>query len=286
MHSLTPFFPSWHAQLAPMGARIAQTVKTVRAYTLCQLEERFSACLPQTLFPKAAGHTNSRDRLYTRWLTFWSMLWQGFNPKAPGREVVRQIQALFELHDGPSISEQDGAYCRAKARLPVSEFPKALATTAQAADRAAPTLPGLQGRRGKVADGTLLTLADTPKNRAAYPALQSPEPNFPKLRLVVLFSLLSGAVLSVAASNLHTAELPLFSQLLDQLAAGDILLADRGFGNFILLALLQKLNRGVDFIGRSARHVDGRRRLKRLGPQDWLVQWQRSPNPSLWLPLA
>jgi hypothetical protein len=214
------------------------------------------------------------------------MLWQGFNPKAPGREVVRQIQALFELHDGPSLSEQDGAYCRAKARLPVSEFPKALAATAQAADRGAPSQTWLQSRQIKAVDGTILIMTDTPKNRAAYPALHSPEPNFPMLRLVVLFSLLSGAILSLASGNLHTAELPLFSQLLDQLVAGDILLADRGFGNFILLALLQKLNRGIDFIGRSVRHVDGRRRLKRLGPQDWLIQWQRSPNPSLWLPWA
>jgi len=269
-----------------MGARVAYTAKRLRSYTLCQREERFGACLPQTLFPKAASYTNSRDRLYTRWLTFWSMLWQGFNPKAPGREVVRQIQALFELHDGPSISEQDGAYCRAKARLPVREFPKALAATAQAADQAAPSLTGLQGRRVKAADGSTLTLTDTPKNRAAYPALQSPKPNFPMLRLVVLFSLASGAILSLAAGNLHAAELPLLNQLLDQLVPGDILLGDRGFGNFILLALLQKLNRGIDFIGRPVRHVDGRRRLKRLGPQDGLVQWQRSPNPSLWLPLA
>jgi hypothetical protein len=286
MPTPTPFFPSWRAQLASMGTRVAQTAKSLRSYTLCQLEERFGACLPPTLFPKAAGHTNSRDRLYTRWLTFWSLLWQGFNPKAPGREVVRQIQALFELHDRPRISAQDGAYCRAKARLPVSEFPKALAATAQAADQAAPALTWLQGRRVKAADGSTLTLADTPKNRTAYPALQSPAPNFPMMRIVALFSLASGAILSLASGNLHAAELPLLSQLFDQLVGGDILLADRGFGNFILLALLQKLNRGVDFIGRSARQVDGRRRLKRLGQQDWLVQWQRSPNPSLWLPLA
>src|ERR1700684_2636919 len=43
---------------------------------------------------------NSRDRLYTRWRTFWCLLWQSFNPKASGREVVRQLQALFELHEG------------------------------------------------------------------------------------------------------------------------------------------------------------------------------------------
>jgi hypothetical protein len=269
-----------------MGSRVAQTIKTVGGYTLCQLEQRFGSCVPKTLFPKAADHANSRDRLYTRWRTFWSMVWQGFNPKASGREVVREIQALFDLHDGPKICPEDGAYCRAKARLPVSQFPKALAATAQAAYQAAPTLTGLQGRRVKAVDGSALTLADTPENRAAYPALQSPEPNFPMLRLVVLFCLCSGAVLSLASGSLRAAELPLFSQLLSQLVSGDILLADRGFGNFILLALLRQLNRGVDFIGRSARHVDGRRRLKRLGRQDWLVQWQRSSNPSRWLPLA
>jgi hypothetical protein len=282
----TPFFPAWRAQLAPRGARLAQALQTLRAYTLCQLEAHFGACLPPTLFPKAAAQTNSRDRLYTRWLTFWSLLWQGFNPKASCREVVRQIQALFELQDGPAISEQDGAYCRAKARLPVSEFPKALAATASAADHVAPALTLLQGRRVKIADGTTLTLADTPKNRAAYPALQSPEPNFPMLRIVVLFSLWSGAILSLAAGNLHAAELPLLGQLLGQLAPGDIVLADRGFGNFILLALLRQLPGGIDFIGRSARHVDGRRRRQRLGKNDWLMEWQRSPNPSLWLPWA
>ena len=63
-------------------------------------------------------------------------------------------------------------------------------------------------------------MADTPKNRAAYPARQSPEPNFPMRRLVVLFSLLSGAVLSLASGNLHAAELPLFRQLLDPCLSG------------------------------------------------------------------
>jgi hypothetical protein len=65
MPALTPFFPSWKVQLAPMGARVAQTVKTVRAYTLCHLEERFGACLPQTLFPKAARpHQQPRSPLH------------------------------------------------------------------------------------------------------------------------------------------------------------------------------------------------------------------------------
>jgi len=280
----TPFFPAWHHCLAPLGSRTTQIFRQVRAYTLNQLEERLGPWMPTSLFPKAPEKTNSRDRIYTRQRTFWSMLWQGFNPKASCREAVRQIQALFELQGGPNVSQEDGAYCRAKARLSLSEFPKALRAIAQTADRLAPALTLLQGRPVKVADGSALTLADTPKNRQAYPPVQSPEPNFPRMRVVVLFSLLGGAVLSVVCGDLRTAELPMLYQRLTQLAPRDILLGDRGFGNFVLLALLEHLQLQVDFIGRSARHVDGRRRLKRLGKGDWLVAWKKGTNPSQWLP--
>lgn len=280
----TPFLPAWRATLAPRGSRTTRALARVRSYTLCQLESCFGPWMPTTLFPKAPAKTNSRDRDYTRWRTFWCMIWQSLNPKAPGREVVRQLQALFELHGGPSLSEQDGAYCRAKARLPLSEFPKALAATAQGADQRAPALTLLQGRRVKIPDGCTLTLADTPKNRQTYRPVQCAEPNFPMLRVVVLFSLLSGAILSVVTGDLCTAELPMLNAMLARLVAGDILLADRAFGNFVLLALLQSLKRNIDFIGRSARGVDGRRRLKRLGKGDWLVAWKKGTNASLWLP--
>src|SRR5437667_2051189 len=118
----TPFLPALRPTLAPMGCRSTSTLRQVRSYTLCQLEGCLGPWIPASLFPKAAGQQNSRDRDYTRWRTFWCMLWQALNPEAPGREVVRQLQALFKLEDGPTISEDDGAYCRAKARLPVSEF--------------------------------------------------------------------------------------------------------------------------------------------------------------------
>jgi hypothetical protein len=280
----TPFFPSWQSQFNPMGRRLAQTFNTVRAYTLSQLEDRLGPYLPQSLFPKAPAQANSRDRISTRPRTFWSLLWQAVNPKASGRQVVRQLQALFVLQGGPRLSEGDGAYCRAKARLPLSEFPKALGATAQAADQRAPSLTLLQGRPVKIADGSALTAPDTPKNRKAYPPVQTPPPNFPMLRVMVLFSLLSGAILSVVMGDMRTAELPMLHQMLSLLSPHDILMGDRGLGNFVLLALLEHLKPGVDFLGRSARRVDGRRRLKRLGKDDWLVVWNKGANPSPWLP--
>ena len=286
MHD-TPFFEAWLHRLAPMGARTAQAAAQVRAYTLCQLETCFRQWLPEDLFPKAAQQANSRDRHYTRWRTFWCSLWQSLNPEASCREVVRQLQALFSLEGGPQISEEDGAYCRARARLPLSQLPKALAATAKFADQLTPPLSFLQARPLKGVDGSALTLlADTPKNRAAYPALQcrADQPSFPMLRMVVFFSLLSGAILTVAQGNLAISELALFAQLTAQLVKGDILIGDRGFGCYPVIALLRH-TLGVDFIGRTTRRIDGRRRRQRLGRNDWLIEWEKGGKPSPWMSL-
>lgn len=281
----TPLFPPWQARLAPMGSRLSKAVQRVRACTLAQLEQCFGPWLPQELFPKASTKANSRDRHYTRWRTFWCSLWQNLNPGVSGREVVRQLQALFQLEGGPRLSEEDGAYCRARARLPLEEFPKALAATARSADQRAPA-PGCLGARPiKVVDGSALTLlADTRKNRATYPSLQCRpgQPSFPMVRLVVLFSLLSGAILAAAQGSLAVSELSLLTQLTSHLVSGDILIGDRGFGSYPVIALLQ-LTLGVDFIGRTTRRIDGRQRLKRLAPNDWLIEWQKGAAASPWM---
>ena len=39
----------------------------------------------------------------------------------------------------------------------------------------------------------------------------------------------------------------------------------------------------MEFIGRTTRRVDGRRRLRRLARNDWLILWKRSATPSPWL---
>lgn len=276
--SHTPCFPAW----CRWFGRSTSAHPAVRACTLCELEERFGPCVPPTLFPKAAA---GRDRIYTPWRTFWCVLWQALQPGASGREVVRQLQALFVLEGGPRLSAADGGYCRARGRLPAGEFAKALQASASAADRrAGPWATPWLGRPLKVLDGSTLTLPDTPKNRAAYPAVQSPPPNFPLMRIIVLFSLTSGAVLALAQGSLRQSELALCLPLCAQLARGDIVVGDRGFGSYVMVALFQGL--GVDFVGRTTRRLDARRRTRRWGRHDWLTTWTKPAQPSRWLPAA
>ena len=278
----TPFLPFLRPFLAPPRPR-PRALRKICCYTLSQLEDHFSRWMPQQFLPKNAEKANSRDRVYTRQLTFWSMLWQCFHAAAPCREVVRQIQALLLLKDGPFISEEDGAYCSAKQRLPLSELFRALTATADAAERLAPSLPAcFQGRRLRAVDGSALTLADTPNNRQTYPPLCPQIASFPMMRIVVLFCMASGAVAAMAQGSLWVSELSLVACLMSQLAEGDILVGDRGFGCYPLIGLLK--SHGVDFIGRTTRRVDGRRRLKRLAANDWLIRWQKTASSSApWL---
>jgi hypothetical protein len=166
--------------------------------------------------------------------------------------------------------------------MPVELFPKALE---KANSRDAGTLSLLQGRRIIAADGSAVTLPDTPKNRLAYPPVHCPKgPSFPMMRIVVLWSFLSGAIGALAQGSLGISELSLLTLLTSQLAKGDILLGDRGFGNYALIALLQH-TLGVDFVGRSMRPIDGRQRRKRLARNDWLIGWSKPCRRTPWLNL-
>jgi len=163
------------------------------------------------------------------------------------------------------LDECASAYIQARQRLPHECLERVLAATAQAAERRAASSPRLQGRPVKVVDGSSVQLPDTAANQKAYPqpSGQKPGCGFPVLKLVVLFSLASGALLDVVLGNLHQHDLRLFHRLWECLKAGDILLGDRAYGDYVTLAGLPR--QGVDVVARlhQARKVDFRR-AKRL----------------------
>ena len=119
------------------------------------------------------------------------------------------------------------------------------------------------GQSVKVIDGSTVTLPDTPENQAAYPQLDSQAPGvgFPIARLLVVFSLAVGTVLEAALGpyqGKQTSELALLRQVLDQFQPGDIVLADRFFCSYWVIAALQA--RGVEVVVRlhQARKADFR----------------------------
>src|SRR5260370_31505328 len=130
-HMHTPFFPLWRHLLAPMGQRVAQ----LRQHNLLHLDRLFERFLPPALLAQADEGPNSRERVFTVRRTFFGFLYQVLNPDCPCREVVRQIHALFALHQGRAVDEATGGYCPARTRLPLDILPRLrCAAAAQSAE--------------------------------------------------------------------------------------------------------------------------------------------------------
>ena len=126
-------------------------------------------------------------------------------------------------------------------------------------------------------------MPDTENNQAEYPQQKAQKEGlgFPIVRMVVLLSLATAMVSGMALapySGKETGEGALLRQLLEQLDANDILLADCYFCSYFMIALL--LAMGVDFVAKL-HHARNEKtyRVKRLGKGDYLIEWQRPSKP-------
>jgi len=276
----TPYFPAFRPRLAALG----RGIQHLRQQSLCHLELLLGPLLPPGLLAQADAGPNSRERIYSVRRTCFGFLYQVLNPDCPCREIVRQIQALFVLHDQGHVDAGNSAYCQARKRLPLDILCRLRVAVAGAGEKAAQLWHGL---RPKVIDGTTLSLPDTKKNQNAYPQWSGQKPGcgFPLLKLVGVFSLATGVLLDYAKGNQHQSELRLLKGLLDQFKPGDLALADRGFCSYVLLALL--LLRQVPSVMRlhKARPAD-LRKGKRLGKNDRRLTWFKPYEKPRWLPGA
>jgi hypothetical protein len=274
----TPFFPALRPRLAALGRRTAQPL---RQTTFAQLQQHLQQFLPPALLCPEDDGLNSRQRVFSLRLTFECFVWQMLKPNTSCREVVRQVQALMRLQGRSPIEEGDSAYVQARQRLPRQRLDKALRATAQAADGRTGALGRLSGRPVKVIDGSTAQLPDTSRNQKAYPQPGSQKPGcgFPVMKLAVLFSLASGAVLNVVLDGLRSHDLRLFRRLWQWLIPGDIVLGDRAYGEYATLAGLPR--RQVDVVARlhQRRNVDFRK-AKWLGRNDGLFVWNKGCQQS------
>ena len=270
----TPYFPVWRRKLAAIGRHTARS----RRQSSVEIEAQCSPFLSSRTLKAPDDGTRRRRRVFFLSRVFWCFVWQVLQPRTSCRAVVRQVQAFCETEQR-RFDESTSAYCQARARLPVGCLQQALSDSATAADRL--SLQGVADwtRPIKVVDASSVRLPDTAANRKCYPypSGQRPGCGFPVMQLCGLYSLASGAILNTVQSPWSASEVRLFKDLWAELQAGDILMGDRPFGAYVLLALLPL--RGVDVVtrlhqGRRFRPRDGRR----IGPGEWLVTWIKPPQ--------
>jgi hypothetical protein len=262
-----------------MKSRSRALAARVRRLGQLPMDSRIALLAPHACPPPPCA-APFRQRVFTLWRTFWLFLFQTLSPGQSCRETVQAAKVWLQED---ALSASTSAYCQARARLPPSLLDHAFAGGAQRLCAQVPPAALWRGRRVRVVDGTSVRLPDTAANQKAYPQPKTQKLGcgFPVARLIVLFCLACGALVAYELSALDMAERELWRRIWDLLEAGDVALGDRGFcslGEFWWLS-----RRGVDCVTRlNARRSAGMIAVRRLGKDDWLVEWVKMKQPPKW----
>jgi Transposase DDE domain len=221
-------------------------------------------------------HIQYRNCVYTPIVTLWALLSQVLDPDKSLSNAVKRITTWVGAAGGECPSPDTGAYSKARQRLSESVLQRLIPDTAESLEQALAPTEQWCGLRVRVYDGTTVLMSDTAANQADYPqhGNQKPGCGFPIAKLVVVFSLMTGAVVAACVSCFKTSEMELSRLLYADLAPGDVALGDRAYGTFTDLALVQAQGADGVFRKHHARHTDFRRG-KKLGIGDHAVRWQK-----------
>lgn len=222
----------------------------------------------------------SQGVIYTTPVTLWAFLSQVLHAKEQrscAAAVARVIVLCVALGREP-CSDDTGAYCRARARLPLALIQRATYHVADQAEAHVPETWLWKRRHVHLLDGTTVSTPDTASLQSQFPQPSSQKPGlgFPIIRMVVLLSLATAMIQGMAMgpyAGKETGETALFRQLLERLKPGDVVLADRYFCSYFMIALLRAL--GVDVVFRL--HQLRRRTFQR--GRDHVSTWLRPQRP-------
>ncbi len=281
MRQNTSFLPGLSHLLSGRQRRSQLDLLRVRSEqwkqsSLSRLCEIFGTWLPAGLFSPSANGLNSRQRSYPMSITFWAFLSQVLSPGCSCREIVSRVQVLCARQGDRLPNSGTSAYCQARGRLAAAKLIQLHQRLSKELSSRAGTSDLWLGRRVKIVDGTGVSMPDTTANQKEWPqpSEQKAGCGFPVMKLVACFCLASGALLEWVEGTLKEHDCRLFGKLLKSFQQGDVVLGDRAFGVYPILASL--LQRGADAVMRvhHFRKLDWRVG-KRLGHRDQLVTWKK-----------
>jgi hypothetical protein len=246
---------------------------------------------PHTVKQTCRRHNHTwRERIYTPWITLGVFLSQILSDDHSCDDAVSRLQKYRYDRGLPAVGTETTSYCEARQRLPESLLWDLVRRVGGTIHRRAKASWLFRGRPVKILDGSTVVMPDTKANQTAYPQLRTQKPGlgFPMARILVVFSLAVGTVLEAAVGRYEgkqTSELALLRLVIDQFQPGDIVLGDRFFCSYWVIAELRR--RGVDVVFRlhQCRTADFRRG-RRLGRADHLVTWTKPKQIPDWMSRA
>jgi hypothetical protein len=271
----------------PLGSRFTTTLQAFAEGT-----GRFDEALPEAQIQQVADDLevhfgNGADNLYTPALTLWGFLAQVLSGSKSCVAAVARLMALRLSLSLPVGSANTGAYCKARPKLSEAFVQELTYTIGEAVEDRALAHWRWHQRRTLLIDAFECTMPDTPENQQAYPQPGSQKPGlgFPMIRVVVLLTFATACLVGAAFGphqGKQTGETALLRQLLDRLRPADVVVADRCYCSYWMVALLQQRGVAVAFRLHQLRHYDFSRG-ERLGADDHLVVWTKPKKRPAWL---
>jgi len=226
-----------------------------------------------------------QEDIYSTQMVLWAFLAQTLRDgKGVACAAAVADIAAYLLQTGQRPPSGDtGDYCRARAKLKLTAIQRLVRGAADDMEAAAPTPWLWKGLHAQLVDGFTFTMPDTPENQAQFPQIgaQRPGVGLPIARACAVLSLATASLCDLALGpyeGKQTGETALLRELLENFQEKDVVVFDRYYCSFMMLALLSL--RGLHVCARlhHLRHSDFRRG-RRLGPGDHLITWTRPPRP-------
>jgi Transposase DDE domain len=259
------------------------TLKEVRARFARDLGLPFADSLSETSILDALNEHDFkyRDRVFGPITTIWGFLSQVLSEDHSCRDAVSRIIAHRAASGLKVCSPNTASYCNARARIPTAVLRRLARRTAQQLQAGLPDGWKWNGRSVFIADGSHVSMPDTPENQARYtqPVVQQPGLGFPLARIAVLLSLATGACQDLAIApyaGKGTGETTLLRQMYDSLSPGDVVVADALFDNYFLACELRW--RGIELVARVQAERVGSRTVESR-PDGDIIVWQRPNKP-------
>ena len=239
----------------------------------------------QRVFSEADG-LFGQDDIFSTQIVLWAFLAQTLRDgKGSACAAAVADIATYLLQTGQRPPSGDtGDYCRARAKLSLPALRRLVVESGRDLERGADESWLWKGLHAKLVDGFTFTMPDTPENQEAFPQLhsQSPGVGFPIARCCTVMSLATACVCDMAIGpyqGKETGENALLRGMLDTFDEGDVVVFDRYYCSFMMLAML--LLGGTHVCARlhQLRPIDFRRG-RRLGTDDHLITWTRPAKPA------
>ncbi|MCP4337472.1 MAG: IS4 family transposase [Desulfobulbaceae bacterium] len=228
------------------------------------------------------------DDVWNTGLTLWAFVGQVLQDgkQSSCNAAVTQATRYMVENGMKPPSPDSGEYCRARKKLNAEVIQQIVGETTQKMSSAIPDSWLWHGKHVKLVDGFTFSMPDTPENQKEFPQTKSQKPGvgFPIARACVVLSLATACIEDMAIgpyAGKETGETALLRKLLHCFKPGDILLADRYFCSFFMMAILK--SRGVDVCMRlhQLRKIDYSK-VKWLGKNDYIDTWHK-PQKAKWM---